>query len=144
MEIIHSVQYPQMPSVVKRTRDLPRVSQRPSPSDWADEEPLTLQEAVAVFFPLGPLTISSLRTEIRKGNLRAAKVAGRLYVTPCAMRALFEVRQWLGQEKALASTCAPAGSITARGAKSRPSISSETAKQTSALAAARSALQKLR
>ena len=46
----------------------------------------TLAEAVALFFPRGPLTVSSLRNEIRKGRLRATKPAGKLLVTevsPC-------------------------------------------------------------
>ncbi|HZO56741.1 MAG TPA: hypothetical protein VFB63_28785, partial [Bryobacteraceae bacterium] len=41
----------------------------------------TLAEAVALFFPRGPLTVSSLRSEIRKGRLRATKPAGKLLVT---------------------------------------------------------------
>ena len=37
----------------------------------------TLAQAVAPFFPSGPLTIASLRNEIRKGRLRATMPAGK-------------------------------------------------------------------
>ncbi len=53
---------------------------------------MTLNEAVAVFYPSAPLTMSSLRTEIARGRLPAAKIAGRWFVTPANLRALFEPR----------------------------------------------------
>lgn len=123
---------------------LRRVHDRPCPTEWDDEEPITLQEAVALFFPMGPLTLSSFRTEIRKGNLRAVKRAGRWFVTPAAVRSLFELQQWVGRQRELGSICEPAGPIPGRDAQSPRSTSSAMDKRTSALAAARTALEKLK
>jgi hypothetical protein len=50
---------------------------------------MMLAEAVEVFWPEGPLTIASLRTEIRKGRLTSARVAGRLFVTPADLKRMF-------------------------------------------------------
>lgn len=50
----------------------------------------SLAEAVARFFPHGPLTVSSLRTEIRKGRLRVARVAGKYLVSESAIREMLE------------------------------------------------------
>lgn len=49
---------------------------------------MTLVEAVAVFFPEGPLTLSSLRTASAVGTLEIAKVAGKNLTTPRAIRKL--------------------------------------------------------
>jgi hypothetical protein len=65
---------------------LGRVKIRPSPDQWGAEEPVTLAEAIALFFPNGPLTISSLRNEIRKGTLAVARVAGKDWTTPASLR----------------------------------------------------------
>ena len=67
----------------------PRVARRPNPADWRADEPLMLTEAVELFWPHGPLTVASLRTEIRKGRLRASRVAGRLFVTPNDIQRMF-------------------------------------------------------
>jgi hypothetical protein len=128
----------------RRERGLARVRRRPDPADWDDEDPLTLDEAVAVFFPDGPLTVSSLRTEIRKGNLRAAKVAGRFFVTPAALRSLFDLRAWVGGRKEPGSTCGPGGSTRGADDPSPPSTSSAMDRKTSARVAALSALQMLK
>jgi len=75
----------------KMKRDpLIRVKKRPRPEDWADDEALTLREAVALFFPDGPLTISSLRREAAVGRLATARVAGKDFVTPQALKDLFK------------------------------------------------------
>jgi hypothetical protein len=69
------------------TRDrLIRVKARPNPSDWGEDESMTLVEAVSVFFPHGPLTLSSFRTEIAAGRLEVARVAGKDLTTPRAIR----------------------------------------------------------
>jgi hypothetical protein len=49
---------------------------------------MTLPEAVAVFYPDGPLTLSTLRTAARAGQLAVARVAGKDLTTPKAMREL--------------------------------------------------------
>ena len=119
-----------------------RLVLRPSPDDWADDEPMTLKEAVAVFYPHGPLTVSSLRTEIANGRLATAKVAGRYYVTPANLKALFEPRTLPcpGNQKAPAFTFARPGPTGGQ----MPSMSSEMVEQKSALASARTSLRALK
>ena len=73
----------------RKARDhLIRVRSRPHPQDWGDDDSMTLIEAVAVFFPHGPLTLSSFRTEIAAGRLEVARVAGKDLTTPRAIRKL--------------------------------------------------------
>jgi hypothetical protein len=67
---------------------LTRVNIRPSPEDWRDDEAMTLAEAAAVFFPDGPLTVSSLRTAARAGELAIVTVAGKDLTTPRSVKAL--------------------------------------------------------
>ena len=78
------------PTVAPRGRDpLVRAQSRPDPRQWADDEPMTLAEAAAVFFPDGrPLTLRSLRTAADTGELAIAKVAGKNLTTPGAVRAM--------------------------------------------------------
>ncbi len=47
---------------------------------------MTLYKAVAVVFPQGSLTLSSLRTAIKDGDLAARTVAGKMLTTPRAIR----------------------------------------------------------
>lgn len=56
---------------------------RPIPSDNIDDpdKPMLLKKAARVAFPDGSMTVSGLRNEIRKGNLEASKVAGRIWTT---------------------------------------------------------------
>lgn len=120
---------------------LARVAAKPRPEDWRDDDAMTLAEAVAVFYPQGPLTVSSLRTEIRKGRLLAAEVAGRLYVTPARLKGLFEPRTdpWLVDQKApgsISGKVAPTGGPTTSG-------SSVTDRKKSAQAALQAALRTL-
>ncbi len=121
---------------------LVRCHARPAPDDWADDEPMTLAEAVEVFFANGPLTSSSLRTEIANGRLATAKVAGRYYVTPANLKALFEPRilPCPESQKAPAFTFARPGPTGGQ----LPSTSFEMAEQRSALAAARMSLKALK
>jgi hypothetical protein len=67
---------------------LARTRLRPDPEQWLPDETMTLVEAVAVFFPQGPLTLSSLRTAIACGGLAIARVAGKDLTTPAAIRKL--------------------------------------------------------
>lgn len=121
---------------------LSRCHARSSPVDWADDDPMTLVEAIAVFFPDGLLTVSSLRTEIANGRLATAKVAGRYYVTPANLKALFEPRVLPCPE----SQKAPAFTFARPGPTGgpKPSTSSGMVEQKSALAAARMSLQALK
>lgn len=63
-----------------------RVRKRPNVDQWRGDEPITLKEAVALFFPEGPLTISSFRSAIRRGELSWMKLAGKMFTTPDAVR----------------------------------------------------------
>ncbi|WGS22202.1 hypothetical protein [Bradyrhizobium sp. ISRA463] len=65
---------------------LARAKARPNPAQWDEDEVMTLVEAVAVFFPDGPLTLSSLRKATAVGTLEIAKVAGKDLTTPRAIR----------------------------------------------------------
>lgn len=56
----------------------PRVALRPEPAQWSDTELMTLEEDAALFWPLGPLTTTSLRTAVRDGKLEIAEIAGKL------------------------------------------------------------------
>jgi hypothetical protein len=69
----------------KRDR-LARTRARPRPEQWGDDEAMTLIEAVTVFFPTGPLTLSSLRTEVRERRLAVARVARKVLTTPRAIK----------------------------------------------------------
>lgn len=66
----------------------PRVAERPRVEDWKDDELLTLPEAVALFWPRGPLTVTSLRTAGHEGSLEITVVAGKHFVTPAAIRSM--------------------------------------------------------
>jgi hypothetical protein len=65
---------------------LDRLKERPTADAWGDEEMVSLAEAVALFFPSGPLTASSLRAARRRGELACVEVCGRAFTTPRAIR----------------------------------------------------------
>jgi hypothetical protein len=65
---------------------------------------MLLDEYIAVFYPHGPLTTNSLRTEIRKGTLTPAQVAGKFYITPAKVRAMFKAAECPVKPKAPGST----------------------------------------
>ena len=73
-----------------RADPLRRLVGRPAVYQWADDEIVTLEEARALFFPNGPLTVKSLRSAVRLGQLASDSIAGRLYTTPSAVRSLLE------------------------------------------------------
>lgn len=60
---------------------LDRLKARPDPGSWADDELVSLSEAVALFMPHGPLTAAALRTAYRRGKLAAREVCGRILTT---------------------------------------------------------------
>src|SRR5260370_39104191 len=72
----------------RNTDKLARAKTRPDPAEWGEDEVMTLVEAAAVFFPEGPLTLSSLRREAAAGTLEIAKVAGKDLTTPRSLRQL--------------------------------------------------------
>ncbi|MBI5131506.1 MAG: hypothetical protein HZA66_18875 [Rhodopseudomonas palustris] len=68
--------------VTSRTRRF-RVDQRPSPD--TDLEMLSLDQAAAIFWPNGPLTVASLRTAVRDGILDVAEIAGKVLTNRAAL-----------------------------------------------------------
>ena len=71
-----------------RVEPPPRVAERPRVENWLPDELLTLPEAVALFWPSGPLTLTSLRTAGHEGSLEITVVAGKHFVTPAAIRSM--------------------------------------------------------
>lgn len=63
----------------------PRVTKRPCPTDWQDDELMSLTEAAILFWPEGPLRVASLRTAHRKGQLAVAEIAGKFLTTKRAI-----------------------------------------------------------
>src|ERR1700687_6147460 len=63
----------------------PRVLERQDPSQWGDNELMNFREAAALFWPSGPLTVHSLRTAHRAGQLGAAVIAGKIFTTKAAI-----------------------------------------------------------
>jgi hypothetical protein len=53
----------------------PRVFERPDPSQWGDQELLNFKEAVALFWPSGPLTVHSLLRDQQAQVRRHARTA---------------------------------------------------------------------
>lgn len=88
-----------------------------APDQWPGDAPLRLEKAVAVFGQELPITVAMLRTEIRKGRLLPAKVAGKFFVTPNQLRALFIPCP--APAKAHASISEPIGSTRRPAALSR-------------------------
>lgn len=118
-----------------KRRKVLRSETRPSPAEWPDSAPMSLAEAVAVFGIELPITVSLLRTEIRAGRLAPARVAGKFFVTPDQLRALFQPR--LAGPKTTAST-------SDRTEPKAPSTPSSTDRASAAQAAALAACRTLR
>lgn len=55
-----------------------RVALRPDPAQWSGTELMSLQEAAALFWPLGLLTTTSLRTAVRDQILEVVVIAGKI------------------------------------------------------------------
>lgn len=82
----------------RRRRKTPeRVARRPDPAQWGEDELMGLHEAVALMFAAGPLTVSSLRTAIGRGELAHARIANRIYTTLAALSAMAECRRTSGR-----------------------------------------------
>ncbi len=63
-----------------------RVAARPDPAQWRDDELMTLDEAARLYWPDGLLTVKSLRTEVSNGHLAVARIAGKLFTSPAAIK----------------------------------------------------------
>ena len=62
-----------------------RVVARPTADLWFPDEILSLEEAIHLFWPDGPLTTRSLRTAARDGALAVVWIAGKIFTTPGAI-----------------------------------------------------------
>lgn len=62
-----------------------RVGKRPDPAQWTDTELMTLFEAAALFWPDGPLSVSSLRTAVADDKLAVVEIAGKLLTSKAAI-----------------------------------------------------------
>ena len=67
---------------------LTRVRARPTPDLWDPAEPLTLLEAAALMFPMGPVRLNTLRRARKQGLLATKLVCNRLYTRIEAVRAM--------------------------------------------------------
>lgn len=73
------------------------------------ERRYTLKQAVQHFFPEGPFTVSSLRTEIRKGRLVVERIAGKMVVTESAIGGMMQLCRESGSNHASTSGNVQAG-----------------------------------
>ena len=53
----------------------------PNRADITDDTPLRLRDAVAIAYPMGGVTVASLRREAQKGRLVIERMAGKDFVT---------------------------------------------------------------
>lgn len=68
--------------------NLSRITERPAPEEWGEDELLTLPEAAALLWPSGPLTTATLRTAARRGQLKIAVIAGKHFTSRRALSEL--------------------------------------------------------
>jgi len=106
------------------------------PENISPTTPLPLELAVRVAFPSGTMTVSGLRNEIRKGNLRASKVAGKIFTTLRDVERMMEQCRITDAADAVRvrnSTCATPSDPVAQDAGSssteRPTASASSAAQ---------------
>lgn len=70
----------------RATRRARRAQLRRDPKDLGETEIISFREAIEMFWPNGPLSVSSLRTAERHGLLAVVSIAGKLYTTKAALR----------------------------------------------------------
>ena len=74
-----------------------RIQARPSPEQWGEDDLLSLPEAASLFWPEGPLSVSSLRVAVRDGVLPVTVVAGRILTTKRAVLSMSVCRPIAGR-----------------------------------------------
>lgn len=72
----------------RRAKIPERIARRPEARQWSPDELLTLPEAIALLWAKGPVTVSTLRTAIRHGDLGHARIAGKIFTTRTALEEL--------------------------------------------------------
>jgi hypothetical protein len=97
--------------------------------------PVPLARAVSLFFPEGGVTVSTLRTEARKGRLALERIGGKDFVTGEAINQMRELCRVERKVRASTPEAAKAG------ASSGSSVTENTKR---ALAAARQAARELK
>jgi hypothetical protein len=110
--------------------DLPMIGKSkprlPIPDNIERDKPMPLDLAARAAFPDGSMTVSGLRNEIRKGNLQASKVAGRIWTTINDIERMMQQCRITGAEDAAKrnSTCVNPSGPEARsgGSSSIPSM----------------------
>jgi hypothetical protein len=63
----------------------PRVALRPDPSDWSDGELMSLGEAAALFWPRGPISVSSLRNAAKVKQLEVVVIARKILTSKASI-----------------------------------------------------------
>src|SRR5258706_16223854 len=95
-------------------RCAPEEGSTPSTTTGSLEPRYSLTQAAAKFFPDGPITAASLRTEIKNKRLRCERVAGKRLVTESAiLKMLKACEECPDDAKPRDSTSAEAGMIAA-------------------------------
>ncbi|WP_145987210.1 hypothetical protein [Bradyrhizobium sp. UASWS1016] len=64
-----------------KTATCERVIERPTPESWGMDELMSLAEAVELHWPDGPISVRTLRTAIRDGQLPVCVIATKFFVT---------------------------------------------------------------
>lgn len=76
-----------------------RIRMKPRPEVWGEDELLSLTEAVALYWPDGPISVCSLRHMIHAGQLKVSVIGRRHLVTPRALRALSDCKDLREKER---------------------------------------------
>jgi hypothetical protein len=121
------------PATAKPRQDKPKAPKHaPSPDTITATTPLRLDIAAQVAFPDGSVSVSSLRREIGRGNLRAEMIAGKIFTT---LANIDDMRT-----KCAVPTKAPDSSSESHGGQESPIAgSSSTAMPTDVASSARQA-----
>jgi hypothetical protein len=104
----------------------------PDPSLINENTPLRLDQAVAVAFPQGGMTVSGLRREAKRGRLVIERVAGKDFVTLAAIEKMRKKCRVQAREPGSGS--APNGAMTPTSGQLSGSSVTETTKKALAVA----------
>jgi hypothetical protein len=97
-----------------------------------DHTPLRLDDAVALAFPHGGMTVSGLRREASRGRLKISRIAGKDFITLAAIKEM--ISQCRVQAKEPGCGSAPNGATAPEPAQRSGSSATETTKKVLAAA----------
>jgi len=100
----------------KPTRE--RVKERPDPTQWGMDELMTLREAVELHWPRGPITVATLRTAIRDGQLPVCNVARKFFLTRRCLLELVKGSKFAGARASGGESSRSGGRMSREEAKS--------------------------